>query len=116
MAVQAKPVSPTACEGWSLAMTEVLRHQWWLCDLQYRAGLTLLKTLVPGYQLTETESPPADELADLERRAHECARQGTALPREVHDIRNRRHIDWSMFPEWARPVDPEVFSGIGHEG
>ena len=32
----------------------------------------------------------------------------------VYDAQNRGRIDWSRFPEWAWPTDPEVFTG--HEG
>jgi len=130
MAERTKSGGRTVCEGWSQAMTDALRYQWWLYDLQYRAGLKLLNTLVPAHERPDTaatpaegsgttgESPPAclDELRDLERRAWECVRRGVALPREVYDIRNRRRIDWSAFPEWARPVDPDVFAGSAHEG
>jgi hypothetical protein len=97
-------------EGWSRTVTDAFRYQWQLFDLQYRAGLKLLQALAPA------RSPAADELRELERRARDCVRRGVALPREIYDVRYRRGIDWSTFPEWARPVDPELFAGCGHEG
>jgi hypothetical protein len=119
MAVQTKSACQTVYEGWSQAMTEALRYQWWILHLQQRAGETFLKSLAPAFAAWAAvrSSPGAiNELTELERRARECARVGKALPREVYDIRNRGRIDWSAFPDWARPVDPEVFAGCGHEG
>ena len=37
-------------------------------------------------------------------------------PREVYQAPYRNLIDWSRFPDWARPSDPEMFEGSGHEG
>jgi len=42
--------------------------------------------------------------------------QGLAPPPEVYRIEFRRCIDWSEFPTWAQPVDPQVFDGCCHEG
>jgi hypothetical protein len=53
---------------------------------------------------------------DLERRATELANKGLPPPKEIYEVQNRSRIDWSKFPEWARPVDPEVFEGCAHEG
>jgi len=41
---------------------------------------------------------------------------GFAPPPEIYRIENRRCIDWSKFPQWARPVDPEMFDNTCHEG
>lgn len=41
---------------------------------------------------------------------------GFAPPAEAYLVQNRHKIDWSQFPEWARPSDPEMFDGCGHEG
>jgi hypothetical protein len=43
-------------------------------------------------------------------------RQGLAPPREVYEVQNRGRIDWTTAPDWARPADPELFEGCGHEG
>jgi hypothetical protein len=51
-----------------------------------------------------------------EERARQRTRQGLAPPREIYDIRNRHHVDWSTLPEWAMPPDPEIFEGCAHEG
>ena len=43
-------------------------------------------------------------------------RLGLAPPPEIYRIEYRHRIDWLKFPDWARPVDPQVFEGCGHEG
>lgn len=59
-----------------------------------------------------------DALSDdtLFAMAEQRARQGLAPPARIYRIEYRHRIDWSRFPEWARPVDPEMFDGCGHEG
>jgi hypothetical protein len=52
----------------------------------------------------------------LIRRAEERMRKGLAPPPEIYRIEYRRCIDWSKFPTWAQPVDPQVFDGCCHEG
>ena len=38
-------------------------------------------------------------------------------PEEFVDlVQNRHKIDWSRLPEWALPLDPDVFEGCSHEG
>jgi hypothetical protein len=69
-------------------------------------------------------SPPADrarhpeeaEFEALMRRVDQRVRQGLAPPPEIYRVPIRQKVDWSKLPEWARPVDPEVFEGCGHEG
>jgi hypothetical protein len=52
-----------------------------------------------------------DALVEL---AMERIEKGLAPPQEIYRVQIRRRIDWSQFPEWARPVDPEMFDC--HEG
>jgi hypothetical protein len=120
------------CHDVSQAMTEALDYQWRLFDLQYQTGMKLLDRFLVRGAGPPVDKPPArrkpaaeseasfpsspHELRDIERRALDCARRGAPLPRAVYDVRNRRRIDWSLFPEWARPVDPEAFTGTAHEG
>jgi hypothetical protein len=89
----------------------MLRYQWWLFDVPFRVGIDLL-----GALSAPANPKPADRLKELEERAVERARRGLAPPREIYDVCNRTRIDWSKFPEWARPVDPEVFTDCAHEG
>jgi len=42
--------------------------------------------------------------------------KGLAPPREIYQTPYRNQIDWSRFPDWARPTDPEMFEGSSHEG
>jgi hypothetical protein len=48
--------------------------------------------------------------------AEQRMRNGLAPPPEIYRIENRRRIDWLRFPDWARPVDPQLFNGCCHEG
>lgn len=60
--------------------------------------------------------PTAPEIAELSRRVHERLSQGLAPPREAYLAPHRSLIDWTDVPEWARPIDPEIFEGCSHEG
>jgi hypothetical protein len=42
--------------------------------------------------------------------------KGLAPPREVYQAQNLDRINWSLFPEWARPSDPDLFGECPHEG
>jgi len=97
------------CEYWSRAVTSLVRNHWKLLDTQYGAGIQLLGA-VAG------ESAASSGLETLEQYALERASKGLPPPREVYDAQNRNRINWSRFPEWARPIDPEVFEGSAHEG
>jgi hypothetical protein len=59
--------------------------------------------------------PPAIDGKVIELAAARL-RQGLAPPREIYLVQYRNAIDWSQFPTWARPVDPEIFDGCCHEG
>lgn len=48
--------------------------------------------------------------------AERRARQGFAPPPRIYRVEYRRRIDWTRFPAWARPVDPDLFDGCCHEG
>ncbi|MCA9103226.1 MAG: hypothetical protein KDA63_18855 [Planctomycetales bacterium] len=62
----------------------------------------------------ETTQPLAfDELIEA---AEERIRQGLAPPPEIYQVKYRRRVDWTRFPLWAQPLDPEIFDGCGHEG
>jgi hypothetical protein len=52
----------------------------------------------------------------LEGLAAERLERGLAPPKEIYDAPYRDLIDWSRFPDWARPSDPELFQGCVHEG
>lgn len=54
-----------------------------------------------------------EELIEL---AEDRVRRGLAPPPEIYRIEYLRCVDWSKFPAWAQPVDPQVFDGCCHEG
>ena len=62
------------------------------------------------------QTAAAQAASSLEERARLRTLQGLAPPREIYDIRNPSMVDWSAFPDWARPLDPELFEGCSHEG
>lgn len=53
---------------------------------------------------------------ELIERALERVEKGLAPPSEIYRVEIRPLIDWSRFPRWAQPVDPEMFDGGCHEG
>jgi hypothetical protein len=102
-------------ETWEQALTGLLRCQWSLLDAHYRMGMEMVNTMggtaprAPGGVCSET-------LEELERRGVELVAKGLPPPKALYEVQNRTRVDWSRFPEWARPIDPEVFEGSGHEG
>jgi hypothetical protein len=104
------PQGQGLCEYWSKAVTSVMQNLWEVVDKQYAAGIELLDTVAGRPAATESK------LEILERDALERTRKGLPPPRQVYEAQNRSRIDWSQFPEWARPIDPEAFDGTAHEG
>jgi hypothetical protein len=106
---------PAKCyRWWSRTAIQLAWGQWRLFDAQYRAGLRMVDTVLDAFGGPRPRTGPPG--ADLERRAAERMAQGLAPPREIYDVRNRGRIDWTQVPDWARPSDPELFDGAGHEG
>ncbi|HKB39900.1 MAG TPA: hypothetical protein VKD72_25920 [Gemmataceae bacterium] len=108
---------------WFEVMRSMALGNWRLLNTQYQVGLDLLKALRESKEEPETGQapPPPDSkaeggLRDLEARALERVRKGFPPPPEVYEAQNRSRIDWSRFPEWAWPTDPELFTGTSHEG
>ena len=108
MNVLAFPQFGGVSEWWSRAITNMMWQQWKLLDAQYGAGINLLEAV--------SGQPKLSELETLEQHALERTRKGLRPPREIYNVQNRNRIDWSRFPDWARPIDPEVFEGSSHEG
>jgi hypothetical protein len=98
--------------------------QWKIAASQYQTSLKLTEVLlrIPAGEEANSEKKieaapeKTDEFRQLEREADERVKRGLAPPKEIYGIPFRDRIDWSRFPEWARPSDPEVFEGCGHEG
>lgn len=114
MITEAKESRTTAYfDIWSRAMTGVLTRQWNLFDMQFQAGLQMMGMVfgIPGSKIDD-----ADRQQELLRLASERVAQGLAPPREIYDVGVRDLIDWSRFPNWVSPSDPELFEGSCHEG
>jgi hypothetical protein len=111
---------------WADLMTQAVRGHWAMLDVGYRltssmweATLPLLTTRGPEERPgTETPEPvaAAEATTQLVERATNRLAKGLAPPREIYQVQNRSRIDWLQVPDWARPADPEMFEGCGHEG
>jgi len=108
----------------SKAVTNMSGNQWRLLATQSQLGINLWNAMLgvfphfdsSGEQQGEfVASGNANTAASLESRATERLKSGFAPPREIYDVQNRGRIDWTSLPDWARPVDPDLFEG-GHEG
>jgi hypothetical protein len=114
----------TFYRGWWQLLAGLLGCQWKLVASQYQTGLKLTEAVLripvnkeaSPEEKVEAMPQRSDELRKLECRAAERVKQGFAPPKEIYEIPYRDRIDWFRFPEWARPSDPEVFEGCGHEG
>jgi hypothetical protein len=110
--------------SWWQMLTSMSTLPWKLFASQYRASLSVIdsiyrkpaSTVVSFGERTEAVVQTVDKLPALERQAFRRARQGLAPPKEIYEAPYRDRIDWSKFPEWARPTDPDLFLGCGHEG
>ncbi len=95
------------------------QEQWKFFSDQSRFGFALWNAMLGSFRSEATSSSPPKEQnppgKSLEEVTAERLKEGLAPPREIYDIRNRGRIDWSRVPEWAKPVDPELFES-GHEG
>jgi len=116
----------TVYKHWLNAATTLLVSQWKLFETQYETGLKLMESALGtptsdrGVRKTVPDAvPPVDpreEARRLEQLAAERVSQGLAPPKEIYQVPYRNQINWSKFPEWAKPTDPEVFEGSSHEG
>jgi hypothetical protein len=100
-------------QSWSCTVTSLMWGQWIVLDTGFRTAQAIFQaaSAAPG------AAPPRPAKADdLIARATERMRKGLAPPREIYRAPYRDRIDWSQFPDWARPSDPEMFEGSGHEG
>jgi len=120
-------------QSMSRAFTDVMLNQWRWLFTPCQFGIGMMDDFMVGSRrsvaasytrqatapeanmeeapLPEKESPPET----LEQVAMKRLNSGYAPPREIYDVRNRDQIDWSKVPDWAKPVDPELFEGA-HEG
>jgi hypothetical protein len=116
--------SPTESPSWSQTVTRILAWQLNLLETHYRVGFDVVEASL-GFFSGAEESPveqnasvqhPRDNVQKLEALALEHVQKGLAPPKEIYSVPYRNQIDWAKFPAWARPIDPEMFEGAGHEG
>jgi hypothetical protein len=105
---------------WSHTLKSVMLGQLWTLKAGLNAAQSVMKPVIAPL---DTVTPPrraettgAGVAQDIVRRATERMNKGLAPPREVYQAPYRNLIDWSRFPDWARPSDPEMFEGSAHEG
>jgi hypothetical protein len=98
-------------QSWSRAMTSLVWGHWLMVNTGIQTTQTLLATAVP-----DAPRAPPTKTAGVVALASARLKQGLAPPREAYQAPYRNQIDWSQFPDWARPCDPELFEGCGHEG
>lgn len=112
------------CELLSDKVADAAREQWKLVEAQSRFGLALWSAMLGRSEPVPSSNSPQDGVPqpgsknppdNLAKAAAERLKEGLAPPREIYDVRNRGRIDWSTVPDWAKPVDPEMFEG-SHEG
>jgi hypothetical protein len=115
---------PTLYWNWSHLLTSLLHCQWQWFTGQYQVSLQLVERALRVPPRREArpeergkgESQRADDLRKLERQAVERISRGLAPPKQIYDAPYRDLIDWSRYPDWAWPSDPELFQGSVHEG
>jgi len=124
------------CESISQSVGDFVRNPWLWMFAPYLCAIKMMDILLVGDKSPETpvelekglrqETPGevAEAAVEPEKRlrqetlrefAMKRMKSGYAPPREIYDVRNHKQINWSDVPEWARPVDPELFE-VGHEG
>jgi hypothetical protein len=104
-------------QNWVRSITSMLWGQWMVVDTGLQAARTVFGAATPASAPVPPQEKPAETGADkLMQTAAERMRKGLAPPREIYQAPYRDRIDWSQFSEWARPCDPELFEGAGHEG
>lgn len=114
----------TLYQGWSHVVTNALSYPWRFWDVQYQIGMTIVESVlgisagpeIRSEKPSKAEPMPAEVLPSLEQLAAERLRRGLPPPRQIYDVRYRDRVNWSDFPAWARPTDPELFEGCSHEG
>ena len=102
--------------SWSRMTTGLLGGQWAWLDAGFRTADKLLGAGAEPPLPAGAAGPAAEGVDDLVSRALDRVWMGKPPPREVYDVKYRGEIDWLRFPLWARPSDPEAYTGCGHEG
>ncbi len=127
----------TVFRDWSETVKSILEFQWQMFDGSYSVGQRMMERALspppvlpglsgrpaepgdPGDRAEEGGGPAptlGEKVRQLERLGAERVKQGLPPPRELYRTPYRDLIDWAAFPDWARPIDPDLFENAGHEG
>jgi hypothetical protein len=101
----------TELECWTRTLNSMIWGQWLMLDTGFRATQTVLAAAAPVAEEKEKE-----EGGGLLNLALDRMKKGFAPPREIYLTPYREQIDWTAFPDWAKPSNPEMFEGCTHEG
>jgi hypothetical protein len=110
---------------WSQVVISMVWGQWQVLDAGLRATSKILEAAsqapadeadAPARTAESAAPVPSGAVEDLMEFAGKRMAQGLAPPREIYKAQYRKQIDWSKFPEWAKPSDPDVYEGCAHEG
>jgi hypothetical protein len=111
---------PDICESWSRMVAEMLDYQWGLFKSQWQLYLDIAgKAMRPAAGSEAAPAAPAgpvDAIKQLEAEAVARIQKGLAPPQKIYEVPYRNKINWAIFPDWARPCDPELFEECTHEG
>jgi hypothetical protein len=100
-------------QSWTSTVTSLMWGQWIVLDTGFRTAQAIFQAASAPPGAVSAKHSKKDELVS---RAVERMKKGLAPPREIYQAPYRNQIDWSQFPDWARPSDPEMYEGCGHEG
>jgi hypothetical protein len=102
---------------WSHALLNALRSQWIMLETGLQTASTMLRSAASAAArdapVPSTSNAGPQDLIGI---AVQRMKNGFAPPKEIYQAPYRNLIDWSSFPEWARPSDPEMYEGTSHEG
>ena len=109
---------------WGHLLAAMVRNYEVLLETQCGIAKTVLQTttevLKPEQSTTGcTETHGSEMVASHELVAEAVERrigEGLSPPAEAYLVQNREKIDWTRYPGWARPADPDMFNGCSHEG
>lgn len=109
---------------WGHTLATMVREYGVLVDAQFelarKAFHATTATLTPVSKAARApdkgKTPAGDSGALMVDVIDRRVRAGFSPPAEAHLVQNRHKVDWSKYPTWARPADPDMFEGCGHEG
>ncbi len=106
------------CQDWTEQMTRAMFLPWQIYLGSWEQGVRNLAFSKSSTLPEKKGTLPLKHRTpkEVEKVARERIEKGYAPPAEIYLSPIREQIDWSNFPLWARPSDPELFEGSAHEG